>query len=134
MRVYVDQRTWVDRLRNMEENWRPLLPLVVKAYQQWQCEVLNPGSHSEDVPMADGIVEFRAVNFYTLENTVEIQIQEHQHAAEAMALAGYLPNTPINPSIAISFKTLELLRSLRLFKASLSTEAFTKLVCYKYMV
>ena len=134
VRVYADKRTWADRLKNMEENWRPLLPLIVKAYKEWQAGGPASADAEGDVPMVARVDQFRAVDFYTLANTVDIRIREDQHSAEAMAAAGYLPNTPVNPSIAISFQTLELLRCLRLFKASFSTEAFAKLLCHKYMV
>ncbi|KAI0350003.1 hypothetical protein OH77DRAFT_1576588 [Trametes cingulata] len=51
-----------------------------------------------------------------------------------LALVGYLGNAPLNPSLAISFKTLELLRCLKLVKASFSIEAFTKLLCHQYYI
>ena len=106
----------------------------MKAYKEWQSGGRASADASGDVAMAQRVDQFRAVDIYTLANTVDIPIHEDQHSAEAMAAAGYLPNTPVNPSIAISFQTLELLRCLRLFKASFSTEAFAKLLCHKYMV
>ncbi|KAF9489129.1 hypothetical protein BDN71DRAFT_1402123, partial [Pleurotus eryngii] len=45
---------------------------------------------------------------------------------------GYLGMTPITPNLAISLKTLELFRRLRLRKASLSVEAFAKVMCNYY--
>lgn len=54
--------------------------------------------------------------------------------AEALVSNGYLGSTPVMPSLAISLHTLELLRRIRLFKASFSLEAFAKLVCYYYSV
>ncbi|KAH9855188.1 hypothetical protein C2E23DRAFT_724520 [Lenzites betulinus] len=54
--------------------------------------------------------------------------------AEALVSNGYLGSTPVTPSLAISLHTLELLRRIRLFKASFSLEAFAKLVCYYYSV
>ncbi|OCH83908.1 hypothetical protein OBBRIDRAFT_815670 [Obba rivulosa] len=55
-------------------------------------------------------------------------------AAEALTLHGYLATTPVSPSFAISFKTLELFRRLRLRKPSFSAEAFTKVICDFYVV
>lgn len=54
--------------------------------------------------------------------------------AEALVVNGYLGTTPVTPAVAISLKTLELLRRIRLVKASFSLEAFAKLVCYYYSV
>ncbi len=53
---------------------------------------------------------------------------------EDLVLAGYLGMLPLHPELAISFKTLELFRCLKLFKPSFSTEAFTELICYLYYV
>ncbi|KAI1782046.1 hypothetical protein LXA43DRAFT_977781 [Ganoderma leucocontextum] len=55
-------------------------------------------------------------------------------AAEALILDGYLAATPEQPSIAVSLTTLELFRTLRLVKPSLSVEGFTKFICYKYCI
>ena len=55
-------------------------------------------------------------------------------AADALMLEGYLGATPDNPTIAVSLAALELYRTLRLVKPSLSVEGFTKFLCYKYSV
>jgi hypothetical protein len=47
---------------------------------------------------------------------------------------GFLGTTPILPSLAISLKTLELFRRIRLRKASFSVEAFVKVICDLYNV
>ncbi|PSS34067.1 hypothetical protein PHLCEN_2v1892 [Hermanssonia centrifuga] len=47
--------------------------------------------------------------------------------------AGYIGVSPINPSLAISIKTLELYRQLHLRKVSFSAEAFAKVLCDYYM-
>ena len=74
MRVYADKRTWADRLKNMEENWRPLLPLIVKAYKEWQAGGPASADAEGDVPMVARVDQFRVVDFYTLANTVDIRI------------------------------------------------------------
>lgn len=43
-------------------------------------------------------------------------------------------NGPINPSIAISLKTLDLYRIIRQRKPSFSFEAFAKVLCDLYTV
>ncbi|KAH9944949.1 uncharacterized protein BXZ73DRAFT_86554 [Epithele typhae] len=92
----VDERTWRDRLRARDDNWKHVFPRLKAAYLQWK------------------------------------EVSSGQWTVEALALLGYLGNTAIGPSIAISFATLELFRCLKLVKPSFSTEAFAKLVCYKY--
>ena len=79
-------------------------------------------------------LDLHCIDIYTLASRVRIPVTRDQRTAEALATAGYIGNTPITPSIAISFDTLELFRCLKLVKASFSTEAFAKLICYKYCV
>lgn len=55
-------------------------------------------------------------------------------AARAIVLHGYVPTSPLRPSLAISLRSLELLRRIRLFHTSYSVEAFSKLICYNYKV
>lgn len=49
-------------------------------------------------------------------------------------MSGYLGNVPLNPSIAVSFKTLEMYRRIQLRKPSFSVEAFAKVTCDLYSV
>ncbi|KAI0640521.1 hypothetical protein C8Q79DRAFT_1004171 [Trametes meyenii] len=72
------------------------------------------------------------VDIYTLETTVTISHDGAQMAVVALAEQGYMATTPISPSLAISFRTLELFRLIRLRKPLFSTEAFAKLVCDCY--
>ena len=53
---------------------------------------------------------------------------------EALVKNGYLGNTPMTPSLAISLKTLELFRRIRLRKSSFSAEAYAKVLCDLYSV
>ena len=78
--------------------------------------------------------EIKILDLYTLETTARYKIRTAQRTSEALVEAGYIGNSPITPSVAISIKTLELFRSLRLFKASFSVEAFAKLICHYYYV
>ncbi|OSC99715.1 hypothetical protein PYCCODRAFT_1372708 [Trametes coccinea BRFM310] len=72
------------------------------------------------------------VDIYTLSRRASIRRDVHQTAVLALAQHGYMATSPISPSLAISFKTLELFRRLRLRKASFSVEAFAKVVCDFY--
>ena len=114
----------------MDENWRLLIPLLVKAYLEWKY---GPPK-DPDIILPEESLELHAIDMYTLKHSVTIPVSATQRSAEAVAAAGFLPNAPIAPSIAISFETLKLLRCIRLIKASFSMEAFTKLLCYKYYV
>ncbi|KAG2151616.1 uncharacterized protein EDB93DRAFT_1240001 [Suillus bovinus] len=53
---------------------------------------------------------------------------------QSLVSAGFLGNVPHNPSIAISLRTLEHYRLLRLRKPSLSIEAFAKVICDSYSI
>ena len=71
----------------------------------------------------------------TLQTSATIpQTPEMSSTAKALVLAGYLGTTPVMPTLAISLDTLELLRVIRMFKASYSIESFVKLLCYYYKV
>ena len=129
-RIYEDDRTWRDRLRACHTSWKEQLPLLVNAYLRHKYPVPHEGLPPE-VELTGTI---KVLDLYTLAETAEYSVISGQRTAEALIAAGYLPNSPSSPTMAISIKTLELLRSLRLFKASFSTEAFAKLVCHYYYV
>lgn len=81
--------------------------------------------------------EFRVniVDIYTLENSAVIKPgSAHKSGAAALVAHGYIGATPIHPDYAVSIKTLELYRRLRLRKPSLSVEAFAKVICDYYKV
>ena len=59
---------------------------------------------------------------------------EDMSVSEALVRSGYLGTSPINPSLAISFPTLELLCCLKIFKLSFSMEAFAKLTSHYYKI
>ncbi|KAI0367348.1 hypothetical protein BV20DRAFT_1037720 [Pilatotrama ljubarskyi] len=182
-----DKRTWQQRVRNLDANWRPLLPQVVEAYLQWKhgssvnanaaaapprgsvllaepsanAPALSSSAFYAQDPWAaradqphvshNGVesapsatvtppepaeydFEIDVLDVYTKARTVHIKCNANQTTAEALVLHGYLGTMPITPSLAISLNTLEFFRCIRLFKASFSTEAFTKLVCYMYYI
>ena len=70
-------------------------------------------------------------------NSLEINhlvLRRGLSVAEALVLDGYLGASPEKPTIAVSLAALELYRTLRLVKPSLSVEGFTKFLCHKYCV
>ncbi|KAH9850543.1 hypothetical protein C2E23DRAFT_869967 [Lenzites betulinus] len=75
------------------------------------------------------------INFYTLEQTAVVPMPSNcETHAEALVLGRYLGTVPLQPSLAISLKTLKLLWCIRLFKASFSIESFAKLMCHYYSI
>ncbi|KAH9911787.1 uncharacterized protein BXZ73DRAFT_56780 [Epithele typhae] len=126
----------------MDDNWQQIFPRIKAAYLQWKYGYPRPQeerkrrapeddtpSETEAAPQQQTVV---CVDLYTLQKEVSVVVSSNQWTVEALACAGYLANTPMVPSMGISFQTLELFRCLKLVKPSFSTEAFAKLVCYKY--
>ncbi|KAI1782756.1 hypothetical protein LXA43DRAFT_904908 [Ganoderma leucocontextum] len=151
VRVTKDRRTWAQRLRNMDENWKPRIPLLVNAYLQWRYpsspspeslpnSARPSDSHSADAqpsevpPSEPSMVTIDVIDIYSGATSAEIPVAGNQTFPEALVLAGYLGTTPVLPSLAISLKTLELFCVIRLFKASFSVESFAKMICYMYYV
>ncbi|KAJ3530902.1 hypothetical protein NM688_g7648 [Phlebia brevispora] len=69
---------------------------------------------------------------WTLQTRTRKLIPLSAYPVVDMAAAGYLGKTPVNPTVGISFKTLELLYRLRQRQPSLSIEAFMKVICDYY--
>ncbi|KAI9059666.1 hypothetical protein FKP32DRAFT_1614124 [Trametes sanguinea] len=69
---------------------------------------------------------------YSLARQAHIRRDAAQTTAIAMAEQGYLATSPISPSLAITFNTLEHFRLLRLRKPSFSIESFAKVLCDSY--
>lgn len=79
--------------------------------------------------------DIEVVDLYTLQTMARIKPAAHEKSgAAALVAQGFIGAKPISPSIAISIKTLELYRRLRLRKPSLSVEAFAKVICDYYEV
>ncbi|KAL6298653.1 hypothetical protein BKA93DRAFT_820263 [Sparassis latifolia] len=91
------------------------------------------GSNADDG--IDYNFKIPVLDIYSTVNSVSICRPAHiESVAEALVLNGYLGSTPLNPGLAISLKTLELLHCIRLYKPSFSVEAFAKLLCHFYMI
>jgi hypothetical protein len=78
--------------------------------------------------------EIETLDLYDLRKMVTITRSQEMSVSECLVQNGWLGTSPINPSLAISLKTLELFRRLCLHKASPSVEAFTKVLCDLYSV
>ena len=127
-RAYSDNRTWHQRTQREQANWDPILPSITTAYLQWRY---TP-TPSPSLQVAVSIL-ILVSSTYTRWSGVPIyhvgrKVSRHWRH---WPLAG---NKPLNPSLAISIRMLELYRRLRLQKPSFSVEAFAKVVCDLYSV
>ena len=107
---------------------------MIKAYYQWRQSADVPSSADPECSSESDSIKISVVDLYTLAPSASIPVGPDQRNAEALVAAGFLGNAPIQPSVAISLRTLELFRTLRLYKASYSAEAFAKLICHHYCV
>ncbi|KAK7045872.1 hypothetical protein VNI00_007301 [Paramarasmius palmivorus] len=135
-REYKDTRTWKKRITQTEKNWAPILPLLADTYLEWQNSTSPPVSSTPHSPVSADSDQFviDVIDIYNLAREVNITTKPDEGRVISIARAGYLATTPTYPSLAISFRTLELYRVLRLFKPSLSVEAFAKVLCHEYMI
>ena len=141
-RRYLDQRTWRQCLTRKHQNWDLVIPSLMESYTDWKygpsttCSpslmevdfftVTPPsGTHNFSLPILD---------IYTLDTSITIPCSGEELPIAALVKNSYLENTPATPSLAISLKTLELFRHIRLHKSSFSVEAFIKAVCDLYTV
>ncbi|RDX46383.1 hypothetical protein OH76DRAFT_1356170 [Lentinus brumalis] len=92
----------------------------------------DPSAHDPEVLPTEE--EITVIDIYSTATKLSFKRFPSHSIAEDLALNGYLATAPLHPELAISFKTLELFRSIRLFKASFSTEAFAKLLCHMYTI
>ncbi|KAI0700240.1 hypothetical protein C8T65DRAFT_709710 [Cerioporus squamosus] len=131
-RKYKDTRTWRQRIENMDARWQALMPSMLTAYLQWKYGHCEQSESPEEPSEYDLHVE--PVDYFNPRESAIIRRSSSQNPAEALVLKGYLGSVPDHPSIVISLDTLELFYDIRRFKPSFSVEAFTKMVCYKYVI
>lgn len=134
-RTHKDNRTRKHRLDQLWENWAPLMGGLVQAYLVWRSRTPVSSSMSE-LPHSPSSWDFniKVVDIYTLKLDADIRRAPEVSVAEGLVLNGYLGTSPLSPSFAVSLKTLELYRRLRLRKPSFSVEAFAKVICDFYAV
>lgn len=85
-------------------------------------------------PMTGVLEIILLIDLYTLADFVDIYQNNDSSVAVALVYVGYLGNSPIHPSLAISIKTLELFRVICLHCPSFSVEAFAKTLSYLYRI
>ncbi|KAF8196114.1 hypothetical protein BJ912DRAFT_847093 [Pholiota molesta] len=72
------------------------------------------------------------LDLYTLLPSIHVALAANSTPPLAMMRQGYLANSPVNPTLGISVRTLDLFARLRARKASLSVESFAKVLCDLY--
>jgi hypothetical protein len=156
-RAYRDTRTWQQRLERQQSNWKTVLPSLIDAFLRWKYpEMLTTSAAtpmtsdtldantlapiSVDTPPAVDVdpvsydFSIECVDLYSLTTSIDVPRTSSMTAVEALMLQGYLGTSPLDPTLAISIKTLELFRKLRCRKASFSVEAYAKVLCDLYAV
>ncbi|TCD61105.1 hypothetical protein EIP91_009022 [Steccherinum ochraceum] len=128
-----DTRNRRQRLKNLDENWQPLIPGMVSAYLAWKAANSTMSPSTSPATPADASpfeYDIDVLNVYTLQRSARIVPTDADISGAAVLIKhGYIGNSPLRPSIAISLTTLELFRRLRLRSPSFSCEAFCKVVC-----
>ncbi len=106
----------------------------------------SPGTHAaeaaassprpSDAPARDTSYDFDmdVIDMVSIDSRRHFARQANQRTTVALAEGGFLASTPVDPTLAISFTTLEYYRRIRSRKPSFSAEAFAKVVCDLYGV
>lgn len=125
-RKYKDTRTWKQRVHRFNHAWASIIDDLVNEYIRWKY---NSNSHSQ--PGANGWeFSIQVIDVYSSIHEATIYRDSETQATSALVQAGYLPASPVSPSVAVSLCTLELFYAVRLFKPNFSVEAFAKTACY----
>jgi hypothetical protein len=147
-RVYRDTRTWRQRLERQQSNWKAVLPSLIDAFLGWKypemlttsaatpmtSDTLEANTTPPDVDPVSYDFSIECVDLYSLTTSIDVPRTSSMTAVEALMVQGYLATSPVDPTLAISIKTLELFRKLRCRKASFSVEAYAKVLCDLYAV
>ena len=151
-RVYRDTRTWRQRLERQQSNWKAVLPSLMEAFLKWKYAELITTTTSDTFDAntsapssADAVTaadmdpvsydfSLDCVDLYALATSIYVPHTSSMTAVEALMIQGYLATSPVDPTFAISIKTLELFRRLRCRKASMSVEVYAKVLCDLYSV
>ncbi|KAF7799883.1 hypothetical protein EIP86_011125 [Pleurotus ostreatoroseus] len=159
-RVKRSARDWRERRTRDISNWDAVFSALVDAYCTWKYKIQSPSQHgtaasssrtSESEPAHDAgacpfdynisdapqtySYTFEAYDIFTLAKQITIcRSADSRHPVVDMATSGYLGKTPVNPTVGISFKTLELLHRIRQRQPSFSMEAYMKVLCDYYSI
>ena len=146
-------RSWHSRRQQEMSAWNPQIVPLANGYLKWKygeanCDPgLAPTPHDSDSTPASTSSEAASASsdgtVYTLD-VYEIFTMERSRTitrpptstsvAADFAEHGFLVKTPVLPTAAVGFRTLELFDRIRARKPSMSVEAFTQVMCDYYMV
>ncbi|KAK7444566.1 hypothetical protein VKT23_015244 [Stygiomarasmius scandens] len=134
-----DFRTWRNRLQNLQMKWDRLIEPLTDAYITWKYQNTSPSvstSHSTcDFYQTTGHdFGIDVLDIHTMARSALITRDENTEASVALVLAGFLGNSPEQPSLAFALPTLDLFFTIRRFKASFSIEAFARVLCHLYKI
>ena len=126
----MDTRSWKERRKRELHAWEPYLEELTNSYIKWKC-----GSHDVELESKEYPYTLTVLDIFSLQTKVTVYRPATSNCpALDLALHGYLPKTPMKPEMAVGLRTLELFHRVRLRKASLSVEAFTRVICDYYEV
>ena len=127
----MDTRTWGGRRQRELHAWDSIIERMADAYVQWKfVSSANPSVSDDRYPYS-----LTVLDIFTMEKQLTIYQPPGDNPVPVnLALHGFLAKTPSLPNIAIGFRTLELFHRIRLRKASMSVEAFTRVICDYYEV
>lgn len=138
--------------RNQEmAEWNPLIDPLASAFLTWKYgkpPVKEKSGHPEQAPTSTPSDSHEAPNavpdidctvavydIFSMKSSVTIMRPSTSTSIPVdLAAHGYLAKTPLFPTVAVGFQTMEHFHRLRLRQASLSIEAFTKVICDHYQV
>ncbi|KAF8339940.1 uncharacterized protein EI90DRAFT_3012844 [Cantharellus anzutake] len=128
--------SWRNRINASQAHWAALIPSLSDIYLKFktsnpQCTLL----HSREPPEGSDFVYIYAVDIFD-SRSYEYMPRDPGEASPTFALlrAGYIPATPINPTVAISIRSLELLHCLMRTSPSFSIQSFTRLLANLHCV
>lgn len=132
-RRYIDTRTWRDRRDREIRGWDPLIQPLADAYIAWKHGASRPLIDPTHDPRYN--YEVSVIEIFTMQQRITFSRSETSVSPPIdLAAHGFLAKTAVAPEVAVGFRTLELFHRIRLRKASMSVEAFTKVLCDYYQV
>ncbi|KAK7438765.1 hypothetical protein VKT23_017896 [Stygiomarasmius scandens] len=131
------QRTWRNRLEAIQRKRNTLIGPLTDAFIRWKYNSTPPSISTSKSPNDFQSTQgwdfgIEVFDIYNLSRSAFIPRNDNTEAAVALVHAGFLGNTPEQPSFAISLQMLELLYTIRLYKASFSIESFARVLCHTY--
>ena len=148
-----DPRTRHDRTERRNSQWAAQFDALVSAYLVWQAQCDQGGQERTEDADASGspdafeiaIVDFfgaslaysrsPAVSYSTEASKQSFRpIDTSEQVNVTLCRNGYIGTSPISPSIAISFQTIEAYRQLHRVCPRLSVQAFVRALCHLHAV